>query len=316
MNIARNFLLSLFLIAGFFPTHLSSQDFEGEIKYKIKRLPKVDTENFDNILDQQHGTSMTYLISKNRYKASHYKGGEFQYAYLYTGDQQKMYDIYADKEYISFRDSRRANYKYKSSTIFQDSTIDVLGHSCYMVLSKSEYGTSKTYYSEDIRINPENFEGHKVGNWYEKLKEVKGALSMKTITEKETYYEVREVVAITPRKVKDEEFALPQKPIAASYDALDKQADLSPPDPKAIRCYQKKISSASKAGGEKFTTYVSFFLNASGESQYFEVVEEDKDGFYEIAIDAVKNCGFEFTPGEIDGKAISSVVYFPVEFLR
>ena len=102
----------------------------------------------------------------------------YNYSYTYNDKTKRMFDDYGNQPYITFRDSQKANYTYFDSKIYKDSTINVLGHPCYMVLTSSEYGTSRTYYSDDVRVNHEDFEGHKVGNWYNKLKEVNGAINI------------------------------------------------------------------------------------------------------------------------------------------
>lgn len=308
----KNLLLAIFII----PLFVHAQNFSGEITYEIKVIPKSDTVDLKRITDQKEGTTAKYLITAKRYKSSYFKDGEYSYSYTYDDETKRMYDDYADKPYMTFRDSRKSNGEYGKSIIRKDSTTTVLGHLCYMVISESEYGKSKTYYSDDIKVDYNDFEGHKVGNWYNELKEVDGAISLKTITDHDTYIEIQEAIKIDERKVKEKEFDLPEKELAASFTALDNQVEMKQPTQNQIQCYQKKVGSVSKMEGEKYICYISFILKKDGQMKFIEAYEEDDDGFYKVALDVVENCGFEFNPGTIAGELIDSEVYFPIEFLK
>ncbi|WP_422006413.1 hypothetical protein [Roseivirga pacifica] len=311
-------LLLLILLIPFF---VQAQDFSGEITYEIRIVPKsdtigIDTSGLKELIAREDGTTVSYIIGAKRYKSTYYKDGKYSYSYTYDNETKRMYDDYAGKPYITFRDARKPNYEYGDSEILEDATTKVLGHESYMVITESEYGLTKTYYSEDIRVDYTDFEGHNVGNWYNKLKEVDGAIALKTTTEYGLYYEIREAVKIKKRKVKDKEFELPDKPIAAAFSALDEKFDLLPPTQAQLDCYQEKTVSNSKSGGEKYTSYITFILETDGTMKYAEPLEEDKDGLYKVALDIVLNCGFQFKIGKIDGKPVNTQIHFPVEFLR
>jgi hypothetical protein len=306
-------LLILLLIIPFF-SH--AQFFSGEITYELKIIPKSDTVELNKIVDSKLGTTMYYTIGPKRYKTAYFKNGKYNYSYTNEGETKRMYDDYSDKVYITFRDSGREDAEYTGSIIFKDSTSTILGDTCFLVTSDSKFGISKRYYSDDIKVNYADFEGHSVGNWYNSLKEVDGAITLKSITEYDTHFEVQEAVKIEKRKVKSREFALPAKPVAASLLALDTQVDIKQPTQDQIDCYQRKVVAASNPKGEKFTSYVTFLIQKNGELLFIEPYKEDEDGFYKIAVDIIQNCGFQFIPGKINNEPVNSQMYFPVEFLK
>lgn len=306
-------LLILILVI---PIFAHAQYFSGEITYEIKIIPKTGTINLEEIIALKDGTIASYLIKSKHYKSTYFKDGKYSYSYTYDDETKRMFDDYSDKSYITFRDSRKANFEYYSSEIFKDSIETILGYDCYMVLTESEYGTSKTYYSNDIKVNYSDFEGHNVGNWNNKLKEVDGAITLKTVTEHEAYFEIQEAIKIDERKVLINEFDLPKKPIAASFTALDTQVEMKQPSQEQIQCYQQKVRAVSNQSGEKITSYVSFLLLKNGEIKFVEPYQEDLNSFYKVAVDIIKNCGFQFNPGMIAAEPVDSQVYFPVEFLK
>ncbi len=306
----------LVLLLIIFPVISYPQYFSGEITYQIEILPKSDTIDVKDIIDMKHGTQAKYVITSKKYKSTYFKNNKYNYSYTYDDKTKRMYDDYSDKPYVTFRDSQKGNFEYFGSNVYKDSIINVLGHDCYMVVTKSEYGTSRTYYSDDIRVNYSDFEGHQVGNWYNKLKEVNGAITLKTITEHDTYFEIQEAVKIMERNVDDNDFELPNKPVAAAFSALDSRVEMIQPTPEQIQCYQEKVSKASNKDGEKYICYMSFLLQKDGTIGYIEPYEKDDSGFYLVASDIIQNCGFQFQPGIINEQQVDSQVYFPVEFIK
>lgn len=307
---------ALLLFTLSLPILVNAQFFSGEVTYATKIVPKSDSVNLDKIMELKHGTTASYVITSKHYKSTYYKDDQYSYSYTYDDETKRMYDDHADQPYVTYRDSRKSNVEYSVPQIFKDSIETILGYECYLVTSDSDYEKSKTYYSDKLRVDYSDFEGHQVGNWYNRLKEVDGAITLKSVTELETHYEIQEAVKIEERKVKMKEFELPKKPIAASFTALDKRAELRPPSDEQIHCYKYKVGSVSKENGEKFTSYVSFLLQKNGEIKFIEPYEKDADGFYKIAVDIIENCGFQFSPGKIDGESVDSQFYFPVEFRK
>lgn len=293
-----------------------AQQFTGEL-IKTLEIELIDkTLNADSIRTSQPGDSNIYVISENRYKSTYYKDGKYSYSYIYHDDTKRMYDDYADRDYLSFRDSRKSINKLKESKVFRDSLVMALNYECYVAIRESDYSKSYSYFSDEIQVNEENFKGHKIGNWHASLKETGGCISLENGSLFDTHIEKWKPQSIVKRKVKRTEFDLPDKPIVASMEALDVQVDLKQPSQATIQCFQEKFLNVSKQQGEKVTIYTSLVVNVDGTIEHVEPYEEDSDGFYKTAVDIIKNCGFEFIPGQIEGEAINSLLYFPIEFYR
>ena len=310
-----NYKLTAFIL--WISISLNAQHFSGEIEYEMKIIPKKENLNLDSLWALKPGKKAKYLITSNFYKSTYFNDDIETYSYTYDNVSKKMYDDQASQPYITFRDSRRANFQYGKSEVNRDSLVNILGMDCFMVKYESEYGNSTTYYSNDIKVDYETFKDHQVGNWYNKLKEVDGCITLKTITEFPDYYEIQEAVKITPMELNHKDFELNMdKIIVASYSALDKNVELIQPNQESINCYvaKHKLGLAKKDVNESITCYLSFVINKNGELSYLQPVEDTYDELNDIAIDILKNCGFKFTPGEIDGITVSSLAYFPIEF--
>ncbi len=294
---------------------LNAQDFSGEIVYKTTIIPKEGAE-LDEFVMEQHNRISKYIITSKRYQSTYYVGDTVNYSYTYDNDSKRMYDYHRDNSYVTYRDSRIANTDYYGSLVYRDSIVHVLGYECFVVESEADFRKTFTYYAKDLKIDYESFDGHLVGNWYEKLKEVDGSINLGYTTEHDDYYSKTEVLEVNRRKVKAKEFDLPDLPIAASYTVLTKPVDLTQPSNEAIQCYQTKLASASEIEGriEDYTAYIRFLVTKEGEVKFVSSVYEDEFGLNELAMDMVKNCGFTFSAGEIDGVKVDSEMYFPVEF--
>jgi len=134
-----------------------------------------------------------------------------------------------------------------------------------------------------------------------------------SISEYSDHIEILEVVKITPRELKSRDFEIPNKPAIASYSALDKRVEMQSPSLATQACFRKKFEEAP-ASKEKVVCYVTFIVSDKGKISHIEPYKKDEQGYYEIAVDIVSSCGIEFNPGEISGKPVSSLAYFPVNF--
>lgn len=309
----------IMLLIFFQVTYLTSvaQFFSGELTYTVKIIPKSKNLNADSILNLEPGTTSVYAITNGYYKSTYFKNGAFTYSYTYHGDTKRMYDEQAGKDYISFRDSRKGKSSRIRSIQYRDSTKVIMGYKCFMVERVYEGRISKTYYAIDLKIDPESFNAHQVGDWYNQIKEVNGSVSMTSINEYTTHFEINEVTNVNVRSLKPKDFALPDKLIVASEDALDKGIALAPLTKEAIDCYRQKMAVGMKeVSFDSYRSYVILIISSKGEVSHIEPYEKDEYELYKVAMDIISGCGINFTPGQIAGKEVNTLVYFPVDFSK
>lgn len=311
-------LLSFILIS--ITSHLMAQHFSGTITYKTTIEPKNNTIDMATIENNSPpGKTKYYTITDGFYKSVYKEDNTFTYSYTYHDSTKLMYDDYADRPYITYRDSRKATTGSIISKINRDTVVTYLDLPCFVVTAVAEDYISTRLYSDKVRVNYTTFEGHAVGNWYNQLKELEGAISLKTITKYEDYTEITEAVAIDRRPVALDEFALPaDKPVVASYAALEEKVNLGQPTQEQIDCYRKKLLEGQKLKpnntAQGIETYVRFILKANGTKELIEAYQPDPYGLHEVAIDIVKTCDLPFTPGKIDDQNVDTDVIFPIEF--
>jgi hypothetical protein len=309
----KSILISLFVLLLYVP--VKAQYFSGELEYKMHIVPKVKGLNVDSLLTLQPGTSFVYKITNGFYKTLYFKGAKEVYSYTYHGDTKRMFDENVDKDYITFRDSRKSNTSRIRSIIYRDSIKTISGYQCFMVERVYENYINKTYYAQDLKIDTESFKDHATGDWYSQIKEVDGALSMGSVNEYTTHYVIHEVVKIKPSNLAAADFTLPNKPVIASSAALDNQVTLVQPTKEVINCYQERIRLALETSPSvNYTAIVGFIVTSDNKIKHIEPYEEDANGLTKAAVDIVTHCGLQFNAGMIGGKAVDSWVYFPVQF--
>jgi hypothetical protein len=120
------------LVIVVFSLEANAQFFSGELSYKKKIIAKTSKFNVDSAMSADLGPEMTYLITRHFYKSIYFKNGKEAYSYTYHDDTKRMYDEYAEKDYITYRDSRKGNTSIIRSRVYQDSIRQVAGHSCFM----------------------------------------------------------------------------------------------------------------------------------------------------------------------------------------
>ncbi len=294
---------------------IHAQFFSGELVYEYQIIAKKKGLDIDSMMTASLGTPKTYLITSQYYKTIYFKDGRTSYSYTYHGDTKRMYDDYVNKDYVTFRDSRKGNTSMIRSIVYKDSVKTVAGHRCFMTERIYENYIQKTYYATDLRIDAESFKDHEVGNWYNEIKLVNGALSLMSITEYATHTEIHYVSKIIPRALKPKDFEIPAKKIlVASFEALDKEVDVKPISLASEACFRKKFSEVTSQSKDRYTSYVGFIVSDVGKISHIEPYEQDEFGYYKIAVDIISNCGLEFIPGQIKGENVSSWLYFPVNF--
>ena len=166
-------------------------------------------------------------------------------------------------------------------------------------------------------MDPESFKDHQVANWHEKLKSTGGAITLKSIVEYDDYFRISEAIEVNEMELSDDFFKLPaNKKVVASYTALDERVSLEEPTAENIACYRNLLSenkNLTQASNIK-KIYTRFIVTEKGKITDVDVLEKDNVGLYKKAIAFIENCDFTFIPGKINGKAVASEVYFPIEF--
>ncbi len=303
------------LFLFFLPSITFGQYFSGDLVYKksiIAKDPKVDVLK---LMSDGLGTDMVYTIMNGYYKSVYLRDGAMTYSYIYHADDKRMYDETATEAYITFRDSRKANSgRIIRSTVYYDSVKTISGHPAFMVERIYEGHIDKTWYAKDLRIDPESFNDHKVGNWYDQIKEVDGALSLGSHTEYPDRIEIFEVVEVKPRVLSKSDFKLPPKIAIPSSEALDKKVQLVTPGPNSVQCYKLHLAKAPALPVQPLTIYISFILSERGKLSDVTALGKGYEDFKAIAKDIISSCGLEFVPGEINGERVTSRVIFPIVF--
>ena len=302
------------LIVIFLSTPVLGQNFSGEILYEEFNSNKDEDYNSRLGSSENKATSI-YLISDEAYKFSQFENDTFKLSYTYDPQTKNLIDEDPNLSYLTFRSSKRSYSKPKNVTILEDSLINILGYSCFPVVLEYKDRTTTKYFSEDVRIKINAFEGHNLGYWYQCLELTEGGISLRSISVFPTKTSITNAIRITERKIKKEEFKIPESKrlVASGYD-LEKPPKLYQPNEDQLKCYRTKLLYGQSLVDKETTSIAVFIVTKSGEKEEIKFINSEHKGLDEVTLDILNNCGLSIIPGEMNDEHIDATYYFPVKY--
>ena len=102
---------------------------------------------------------------------------------------------------------------------FTNVTETIAGVLCKLLIVKTNKGTHKYYYSNEVRIKPKYYEKHKLGLWNYFMKVTNGGISIRSISDLKDSYSSIEAISIERKKLDDSIFERPKDlPIVKAED--------------------------------------------------------------------------------------------------
>lgn len=158
-------------------------NFSGKIVYQYDFK---DTKSGTNITDQLSGvigSEQHYFINPNNYKAFDEDGNLVQ---LYNAESNKYYFPNPNTGKIMEMDGSFMMSEIISVTKLEG-TETILGKTCKILVVATKIDETTYFYSDEIAVNPSNYNQHKFGGWSDYMKASNGALPLKYILKNEQY---------------------------------------------------------------------------------------------------------------------------------
>jgi hypothetical protein len=201
-------LIAIFLLIS--PVVGFSQVFEGKITYANSYKSKL-SQLTDQQLETMMGTTQNYYIKGANYKSIF--NGTFIKMHLYRSAENKSYSLTANSDSLYSEDySKNNDVATKSEVGKAQETVS--GILCNVLIIYTPKGKTTYYYNSKYGVNPVNFSQHRYGNWYYLLSKTK-ALPLKIISENEQFTLISIAVSITPMKLEETIFTLPDSKLIA-----------------------------------------------------------------------------------------------------
>lgn len=189
----------------FFTSFLSKgQSFEGKITYSISYKSKLSE------LSDQKWTSM--LGSKQDY---YIKGGFYK---SITNGSTLEWQLYNPKENIIYNKSKSPNGAIPIDASQQPDVITnteiiknaatILGYTCDELIITTTTSVEKYYFSSKLSIDPNSFQKHKYGNWYDFVLRSK-AIPLKIIIDNRQFVMESTATSVSEMNLKNNFFDLP-----------------------------------------------------------------------------------------------------------
>lgn len=148
--------------------------FSGKIVYH-NTFATLDGTDITDKLSPMLGSENLYYISDDNYKAYTEKK---QLLELYNGSTNKFQFFMNGKATIMDAAVGTPGAVVKPLP----EKITVAGYACQSLQIDSDGNTTVYYFSPKVRVNPERYAKHQMGDWYTYLKASNGALPLKFVT--------------------------------------------------------------------------------------------------------------------------------------
>jgi hypothetical protein len=175
----KKMLLAVSVLLCSFTRAADGPWFSGKIVYH-NSFATLDGKDITDKLSPMFGNENAYYISGDNYKAYTEKK---QMLELYNGNTNKFY-FFMNGQAAPVIDAATS---IPGAVVKQLAAKAVIaGYACQSLQIDSEGGTTVYCYSPKLRVDPERFSKHQMGDWYTYLKASKGALPLRiTLTNRQ-----------------------------------------------------------------------------------------------------------------------------------
>lgn len=183
-----------------------AQSFEGVITYTNSyksKSPQLKSEQLNSMM----GTTQIYYIKGGNYKSVF--NGSYIKMQFYNNAENRSYSLTAKSDSLYWEDygkNKDVAIKYE----VEKNKETVMGLVCDMIIVYTAKSKTTYYYNKKYPINLEMYKKHQYGNWYYTISKTK-ALPLKTVYEDEQLVLTSTAVKISPQKLEDNVFTIPDK---------------------------------------------------------------------------------------------------------
>lgn len=192
-------IIALVIITAF---RSGEKEFSGRISYR-NTFTSLQGTDLAAQLAPFFGMEQLYYISDGNYKAYNEKKQLIQ---LYTG-ATNQYQYFKDGQLVQTFDA--ANPGSKEVTITQlAETATVAGYACKAVQILADGVTTVYFYAPSLRVKPETYAKHNLGDWYTYLRATQGGLTLKYVmtNPKQGFIMTSEATSVQPMKLNPADF--------------------------------------------------------------------------------------------------------------
>jgi hypothetical protein len=196
----KNLLLFFLLLPQLLVAQTSY--FSGKIVYDYQFLNPDSGEDITEKMSSIYGSEQHYYIHHDSYKAFDEKNN---FGQLYNGSDNKYYYLNPNtKDVMEIEASIQTSEI--ASISHTDKTASILGRNCKQLIIRTNTEETVYFYSDEIKVNPSNFSGHKLGDWSEYLKASNGSLPLKYIVKTENFTWVSTAVSVEEMDLTKDDF--------------------------------------------------------------------------------------------------------------
>ena len=308
------FLSLIFLSFHLFTLSVNAQ-FSGKITYEFE-YENPTSQNLESLLQDVKIDSILYYVSHKAYKSVCYADGKVYEEYVYDAASKRMLFSMGNRPYYLYLQTDLE--KFTASEVLQiepKDRIEILGNSAYKTINL--YTGEISYFSDAIQIDYAEFNAHYFMQWNRILKETNGSIPLKSISQQNGVCIVKTATKIEeiPADEIDFSFNKSQEQVAA-YNNLDEVIEFPELKGSGFWCYQAEVEkhSSKLIDGKDYQLTLRFVVHPYGKITHVEVEKSEYDYLNEAAKHIIQNCDLGFKAGKINGNAVSSEIFYPINF--
>lgn len=308
-------LLAFCFICTLFSSNASQAQFTGKIVYQYE-YQNHSNKAIEEQLNHPKIDSLSYAVHKSEYQSVSYSNGEIVETYVYDPASKKMLFSMGNRPYYLYLQTDLDKFDSAVQLEFdQNQTEEILGYSAYKTLNPSTGEIN--YYAKDIQIDARNFSKHYFMQWNQILKQTNGSLPLKTITRYNGYTEIKTTIRVEPQTEEEMDFSFDERKMqVAAYNNLDEVIDFPELKGQGFWCYQAIVDKHSNRliYEKDYQLVLRFVIHPDASITHVEIEESEYEYLNEAAKRIIKTCDLGFEPGKINGKPVSSEIYYPINF--
>ncbi len=315
MNLNKIVLFLALSAMGIIYNSLLAQSFSGKIIYEFTYAAKDKNVLQKDLVIDMPTDSVVYTIMNGHYKSERYYQGKLIEFYTYTAESKKMFYSTEDREYYIYYLPHDDKYKTSLYTEHHEGKDSILNFSTYKSTSVIGGEEHLNFYAPSIAIDPASFKGHHFGAWEQLLNENEGAIPLRTVTHNYDHYEIKSAVKIAHLPLKTSDFEPEKsKEIVASRESLEIPAVAEEPSQATYYCYMAKIEEIADKmiEGKNYNYVLRMVIDENGKPTHIKAINSDYLGFEKVAEEIIKECNFNFTPGQINDKFQKAEIFMPL----
>jgi hypothetical protein len=289
--------------------------FSGEITYKFE-YKNPTSQSLTSQLNDVIIDSVAYWINGSGYHSISYAKGKIYEEYIYDAASKRMLFSMDARPYYLYLQTDLEKFKVdKALDIQKKPQENIIGFTTYR--AKNLHTGEINFFSDQLQVETEEYQTHYFSQWNKIMEETNGSIPLKSISKQNGVSIIKTAIKVVEIPADELIFKIDhQRKQVAAYNNLDEVIPFPELNGNKMWCYQSIVERQSNKliDGKDYQITLRFVIHEDEHISHIEVVESKYPYLNEAAKKIIAICDLGFEAGKINGKPVSSEIYYPVNF--